>query len=111
MSDNHQDLNWATDADHAGHCNHEVLENNSFTVAGIFSKVVHVKGHCPYCFGEVNIQMPLRLIGANARSPIGQSNSSKSLDVTVTCTCELPHAGRPAGKAGCGRSWIATGVK
>lgn len=107
----HQDLNWATDADHAGDCSYDILASNTFSVTGLVRKVVHIEGHCPYCFGEVLIEQPLRLLPANVQSPVGQSKSPKTIEVTVKCTCDGPHEGRPIGEAGCGRTWVVTGVK
>lgn len=107
----HQELQWATDAAHAGDCSNNILASNTFTVTGLISKVVHIEGYCPYCFGEVLIEQPLRLLPANVQSPVGQSKSSKTIEVTVRCSCKGPHEGRPNGEAGCGRTWVAIGVK
>lgn len=111
MSKKHRDLDWAKGEAQTDSCDQEILDQNTFDVIGMFSKAARVGGRCPYCRGKVQIEKPLRLLPASPQSPTGQGISRRSIDVTVRCNCAESHAGRPTGETGCGRSWVATGVK
>lgn len=111
MTKKHRDLTWAEGEALTDSCDQEILDANAFEITGLFIKTAQVVGQCPYCRGDVRIEKPLRLLPASPQSPTGQGISRRSIDVTVRCNCSMVHDGRPTGEVGCGRSWVATGVK
>jgi hypothetical protein len=66
---------------------------------------LHLAGPCPACGHDATNAVPLQVSALEGLAvPV-----SRTLTVTLTCTCEQQHPGRPDSvPAGCGRKWSAT---
>ncbi|MFG6402457.1 hypothetical protein [Microbacterium sp. P04] len=69
-------------------------------------KTLHFKGKCPFCSGDVDFAVNLQLVPVDQDALVAQGGGEVIVD--IECTCTEPHAGRPAGRNGCGQTWSVT---
>jgi hypothetical protein len=63
---------------------------------------MHVAGSCPACSHDSPIVIPQQFTAMEAKA------GSKVLALSLACTCDQPHPGRPDDATGCGRHWSCT---
>jgi len=67
-----------------------------------------IGGPCPMCGHDAPQLVPLKVTALEAYAV---QAGSRTLAVTLTCTCSAEHAGQPGTRnAGCGRSWQAVAI-